>query len=58
MGDSLEWIDGLKVAELKEELKKLGLPLAGKKAELAARLREHFASEQQVRLAEGEAYCS
>lgn len=34
------WIDGLKVAELKEELKKRDLPQAGVKAVLAERLRE------------------
>jgi len=44
------WIDKLKVAELKDELKKRGLLLTGKKAELAARLRIHV--EEQVSLSD------
>jgi U4/U6.U5 tri-snRNP-associated protein 2 len=37
---SLDWIAGLKVAELKAELEKREQPVSGKKAELAARLVE------------------
>jgi hypothetical protein len=42
----MEWIDSLKVAELKDELKRRGLTISGKKAELAERLRA-FVSEQE-----------
>lgn len=44
---STDWIAGLKVAELKDELKKRGLPVAGKKAELAERLTA-FVLEHEV----------
>ena len=43
-----DWIQALKVADLKEELKKRGQPVTGKKAELAARL-EAFEQENEVR---------
>jgi hypothetical protein len=45
-----EWIAGLKVAELKEELEKRDQSTTGKKAELAARL-EEFVSQHEVRAA-------
>jgi len=38
---STDWIQQLKVVELKEELKKRDQPVAGKKAELAARLEDY-----------------
>lgn len=48
----MEWIDSLKVAELKDELKKRGLTVAGKKAELVERLRAHVSEQEdaQVRI--------
>lgn len=42
-----EWVHDLKVAELKEELKKRGLPVSGKKADLAERL-EAYVVENEV----------
>ena len=45
---STDWIDELRVVDLKEELKKRDLAISGKKAELAARLLE--AVEKEVRL--------
>lgn len=46
-----EWIEKLKVAELKEELKKRGAPTGGLKAELVARLTQTVQEEEakQVR---------
>lgn len=44
--EGTEWIAGLKVAELKDELKKRGLPVGGLKADLAARLTEAVEAEQ------------
>lgn len=43
------WVAGLKVAELKDELKKRGLPVAGVKAVLAQRLLEAIGKDDQVR---------
>ncbi len=37
---TIDSIDNLKVADLKAELKKLKLPVSGKKIDLVARLRE------------------
>jgi len=42
----IDWINKLKVAELKEELKKRGLPVTGKKAELAKRLNDHVTENE------------
>jgi hypothetical protein len=41
-----EWIDGLKVTELKEELKKRGSAVGGVKAVLIARLKEAVEAEE------------
>jgi hypothetical protein len=46
----MEWIDNLKVAELKDELKKRGLAIAGKKAELAERLRAHVSENEAAQV--------
>jgi hypothetical protein len=48
----MEWIEKLKVAELKDELKNRGLAVAGKKAELVERLCAHVSENEaaQVRL--------
>jgi len=43
-----EWIAGLKVVELKEELKKRGLPYSGNKAVLAQRLSEYVEANEGV----------
>ena len=43
----VDWIHELKVAELKDELKKRGQPVSGKKAELADRL-EAYVKENEV----------
>ena len=51
---STDWIQELKVVELKEELKKRDQPIAGKKAELAARL-EEYVKEHEAGAAEGAA---
>ena len=42
---STVWIEKLKVSELKEELKKHGLPVSGKKVDLVERLRAHLESK-------------
>ena len=42
------------VKELQKDLKALGLPTAGRKAELIARLEEHFAAERQAAAAAAE----
>lgn len=39
-----DWLNSLKVADLKEELHKYSLPVSGKKADLMARLKEHLLS--------------
>ena len=44
---STDWIHALKVAELKDELKKRGQPVGGKKVELAERL-EAYVKEHEV----------
>ena len=45
---STDWIDELRVVDLKEELKKRDLAISGKKAELAARLLEAVEKEVDV----------
>ena len=47
-----DWVAELKVVELKEECKKRGLAVSGKKAELAERL-EAYIAENEVREAQG-----
>jgi len=42
---STEWIEGLRVVDLRDELKKRDLAITGKKAELAARLLEAVEGE-------------
>ncbi|PSC68726.1 Intron-binding aquarius [Micractinium conductrix] len=44
-----EWVDALTVAKLKDELKKRGQPVSGKKAELAERLHEYIAEHEGTR---------
>lgn len=45
---STDWIHELKVVELKEECKKRGLPVSGKKADLVERL-EEYVRDNEVR---------
>ena len=45
-----DWVAGLTVVKLKEELKKRGQAVAGKKAELVARLEEYI-QQNEVRRA-------
>lgn len=47
---STQWIDSLKVADLKEELNKRDLPVAGKKGELVERLRAHLIEEEKAKV--------
>jgi hypothetical protein len=39
------WLEEKRVPEIKEELKRLGLRIHGKKAELVAHLEEHLSTE-------------
>jgi hypothetical protein len=48
MAPNTDWIQSLKVAELKDELKKRGQPINGKKSDLAERL-EAFINKNEVR---------
>lgn len=41
-----DWVAGLTVVKLKDELKKRGLAVSGKKAELVARLEEHLSAKE------------
>ncbi|KAL4443940.1 hypothetical protein ABPG75_011677 [Micractinium tetrahymenae] len=41
-----DWVEKLTVAKLKDELKKRGQPVAGKKAELVARLQEYISQHE------------
>ncbi len=45
MEDAEDYVAKLKVVELREELKKRGLPIAGVKSVLAQRLQEAMANE-------------
>ncbi len=49
MEDIETFVSKLKVIELKEELKKRGLPSAGVKSVLAQRLQEAMSSEVEVK---------
>lgn len=41
-----DWVHDLKVVELKEECKKRGLPVGGKKAELVERLEDYIKANE------------
>lgn len=41
-----DWVEGLTVVKLKEQLKKRGQPVSGKKAELVERLQQYIAQHE------------
>ena len=54
-----DWVSGLTVVKLKDELKKRGQAVAGKKADLVARLEEYIQQNEVRRPAGGQRwrYC-